>query len=156
QKAATGDRRRDEERAEAWDHSLMWIAVRHVAASGPVALLSLCVLLSASVLAERSQRIPVIGRLSTASLGPDSSVERALRAGLRDLGDVEGRDYNFEYRSAEGRPDRLPLLAVELARLPADVIVTGTEAATRAANQATKTTPIVAVLPEHDPVASGL
>ena len=52
--------------------------------------------------------------------------------------------------------DLLPAAAEELVRLKVDVIVTGTEAAARAAKQATSTIPIVAILPEHDPVASGL
>jgi putative ABC transport system substrate-binding protein len=100
--------------------------------------------------------MPIVGRLSTGSVGPNDPVEQTLRAGLRELGYAEGRDYKFEYRNAAGRPEELPRLAEELARLPVDVIVTGTEAATQAAKQATKTIPIVAILPDHDPVATGL
>jgi len=51
--------------------------------------------------------------------------------------------------------DRLASLAEELVRLKVDVIVTGTDAATRAAQQATSTIPIVVVLPGDDPMAAG-
>ena len=62
----------------------------------------------------------------------------------------------MQHRTAEGHVDRLPALARELVALKVNVIVTGTDAGTHAAKQATNTIPIVAVLPEHDPVASGL
>ena len=118
--------------------------------------LFLSILFCTAAYADQSQRVPIVGRLSTGSLGPNDPVEQTLRAGLHELGYTEGRDYRFEYRSAAGRPEELPRLAEELARLPVDVIVTGTEAATQAAKQATKTIPIVAILPDHDPVATGL
>jgi putative ABC transport system substrate-binding protein len=108
-----------------------------------------------SATAQQPTKVPVIGDLMVAA-GPRDSVVEALRLGLRDLGYVEGRDFRIEYRSAEGRADQLPRLAEELVRLKVDVIVTGTEISTRAAKQATSTIPIVAILPDHDPVASGL
>jgi putative ABC transport system substrate-binding protein len=83
-------------------------------------------------------------------------VNEAIRGGLKELGYVEGRDYELVVRNAAGHLDQLPRLADELVRLNADVIVTGTEAATRAVQQATQIIPIVALLPEHDPVASGI
>src|SRR5258708_24277584 len=79
-----------------------------------------------------------------------------MRKGLRELGYLEGRDFRIEHRSAEGRLDQLPRLAEELVRLKVDVIVTGTVLSTRAAKLATSTIPIVAIFPDHDPVASGL
>src|SRR6186997_171289 len=48
---------------------------------------------------------------------------RALGEALRDLGYVEGQNFAFEFRSAEGKADRLPQLAAELTRVPVDVIV---------------------------------
>jgi len=68
-----------------------------------------------------------------------------LRAGLRDLGYVEGKNIVIEYRSAEGNYDRLPELAAELVRLKPDVLVTSATPATLAAKQATTTIPIVLV-----------
>ena len=61
----------------------------------------------------------------------------AFRQGLRELGYVEGKNIVIEWRSAEGKPDRLPALAAELVRLKVDVIVTAGPAATRAAKEAT-------------------
>lgn len=68
----------------------------------------------------------------------------AFRERLGDLGLVEGSAATFEYRWADDRLDRLPQLAVELARAPVDVIVStwGTPAAL-AARDATKAIPIV-------------
>jgi putative ABC transport system substrate-binding protein len=66
-----------------------------------------------------------------------------FRQGLRDFGYVEGQNLRIERRYAEGSPARLGDLAAELVRLPVDVIVAGGSAATRAAQQATRTIPIV-------------
>ena len=79
----------------------------------------------------------------------------AFRKGLRELGYVEGRDIAFEYREAEGVPERLAKAAAELARLPVDIIVTSGTPASRAAMQATATLPIVAIS-VGDPVRAGL
>jgi putative tryptophan/tyrosine transport system substrate-binding protein len=82
----------------------------------------------------------------------------AFRQGLRDLGWVEGQNLTIEYRTAEGRLDRLPDLATDLVRLRPDVIVAGGTPALRAAQQATTTIPIVttgaAMLVEQGFVAS--
>ena len=48
----------------------------------------------------------------------------AFQQGLRDFGYVEGRNLVIEYRSAEGKLERLPILAAELVALKVDVIVT--------------------------------
>ena len=45
-----------------------------------------------------------------------------LREGLRELGYMEGQNIAFEFRSAEGKLDRLPEPAAELVRLKVDVI----------------------------------
>jgi putative ABC transport system substrate-binding protein len=79
----------------------------------------------------------------------------ALRQGLRDLGYVEGQHLIIEARYAEGSLERLRDLADELVRLQVDVIVTGGAAATRAAQHATRTIPIV-MANVSDPVAQGL
>jgi putative ABC transport system substrate-binding protein len=68
---------------------------------------------------------------------------------------VEGQNIAIEYRWAEGKLDRLHDLAAELSRLKVDVIVTGGLPASRAAQKATSTTPIVAVA-AADPATSGL
>src|SRR5215475_7319563 len=80
---------------------------------------------------------------------------KAFREKLRDLGYAEGRNLVFEYRWAEGRYERLPALARELARLNVDLILTpdGVPPAL-AAKAATKTIPIV--FSAGDAVESGL
>ena len=105
--------------------------------------------------AEQPNKVPVVGVLSVVA-GPDDPTVEALRQGLREMGYVVGRDFRIETRTAQGDADRLPRLAEELVRLNVDVIVTGTAISTRAAVQATSTIPIVAILPDHDPVAAGL
>jgi putative ABC transport system substrate-binding protein len=67
----------------------------------------------------------------------------AFRRGLRELGYVEGQNIAIEFRSAEGNVERVPDLAAELVRLKVDVILTGTTPLIRAAQQATKTIPVV-------------
>jgi putative ABC transport system substrate-binding protein len=78
-----------------------------------------------------------------------------FRQGLRDLGYVEGSNVAIEFRDAEGKLERLPALAAELAALKVDVIVVGGTVAAVAAKQATKTVPIVFVS-AIDPVTDGL
>jgi len=77
-----------------------------------------------------------------------------FRQGLRDLGYTEGRNVTIEYRSTEGRPERLVAAAMELAQLPMDIIVSLGSPATQAAKQATTTIPIVMVA-IGDPVRAG-
>jgi putative ABC transport system substrate-binding protein len=79
----------------------------------------------------------------------------AFRQGLRDLGYVEGRNVVIEDRDAEGKFERLPALAAELVALKVDIIVAPNTAAALAAQQATKTIPIVFAV-AADPVTSGL
>jgi len=78
-----------------------------------------------------------------------------FRQALRDLGYREGENLHLEYRLTEGRRERLPALAAELVRLPVDVLVTLGVVATRAAQDATTTIPIVMVA-VGDPVRTGL
>src|SRR5207247_274229 len=85
----------------------------------------------------------------------DAPIWDHFRRGLRDAGYIEGRNLLIEYRSAEGQPGRLAAAARELASLPVDIIVTSGTAATRAAQQATTTIPIV-MIAIGDPVRAGL
>jgi putative tryptophan/tyrosine transport system substrate-binding protein len=79
----------------------------------------------------------------------------AFRQGLRELGYVEGQNVVIEYRSADGRPERLPDLATELVRLKVDVIVTRGTSAALGAKHVTDTIPIV-MASSGDPVFAGL
>src|SRR5262245_64568398 len=65
-----------------------------------------------------------IGFLSTAALSSLSPRLEAFRQGLRELGYVEGKNIAIEYRSAEGKVDRLADLAAELVRYSVACIVT--------------------------------
>jgi putative tryptophan/tyrosine transport system substrate-binding protein len=78
----------------------------------------------------------------------------ALRAGLRELGYVEGKNLVIEFRWAEGHYDRLPALADELVRLNLDVILTHTLPGAIAVAKATTTIPIV-ITAANDIVAAG-
>jgi putative ABC transport system substrate-binding protein len=80
---------------------------------------------------------------------------RAFLQGIRDLGYVEGKNLEIEWRFAESNYERLPDLAAELVQLKVDVFVTGGIQASSAAKKATTTTPIVMVN-VADPVGSGL
>jgi putative tryptophan/tyrosine transport system substrate-binding protein len=73
---------------------------------------------------------------------------------LRELGYIEGKNIVIEWRSGEGKRDRQPALAGELARLKVDVIVTVGSGDTRAAKEATATIPIV-MIQAGDPVGAG-
>lgn len=97
---------------------------------------------------------PRIGLLRTTSQDRDSGAA-GLRLGLRELGYVEGRTIDIAYRWADGRPDRVPLLAADLVRAQVAVIVTGGEHAILAASQATRTIPIV-MGASNDAVQTGL
>jgi len=77
-----------------------------------------------------------------------------LRAGLRELGYIEGKTIAFEYRFAEDNNDRLPGLAAELIRSKVDIIVAHGSPAIHAAKEATNTIPVVMLGP-GDPVGTG-
>ena len=100
-------------------------------------------------------KVPRIGLLMPASASTNAGWIEVLRAGLRDLGYLEGKNILFEFRWAEGKDDRLPGLVAELVRLNVDVLVTFGTPGTRAAKEATTTVPIV-MSATGDAVATGL
>ncbi len=104
--------------------------------------------------AQQPRKVPRIGFLVLNSLSVISARVEALRQGLRELGYVEGKNIVIEWRSAEGKLDRLPDLVAELVRLKVDVIVTSGPPATRSAKEATVTIPIVMAL-DPDPIGTG-
>ena len=103
---------------------------------------------------QKRGKIPRIGYLDAVSASGSTSRVEALRAGLRDLGYVEGKSILIEFRWAEGKYERLPGLAAELVQLKVDVIVAATTPAIQAARQATTTIPIV-MGTTGDPVGAG-
>src|SRR5262245_36952465 len=78
----------------------------------------------AAVAQQHSNKVPRIGFLTRKTDASVSTQIEAFRQGLRDLGWVEGKSINIEYRDAEGQLDRLPAVAAELVALNVDVIVT--------------------------------
>jgi putative ABC transport system substrate-binding protein len=114
------------------------------------------ILLAGAVLAEAQQakKMARIGYLSGRS-GP-FDVLVAFKEGLRELGWVEGKQIEFEYRYAGDQRDKLSEFATELVRLKVDVIVAGPgNRPTIEAKRATQTIPIVMV-GVIDPVSNGL
>jgi putative ABC transport system substrate-binding protein len=95
-----------------------------------------------------------IGFLGVSSATSTASRLEAFRAGLGDLGYVEGKNLVIEWRFADGKFEVLPSMATELVHLKVDVIVAAASQAIRAAQQATTTIPIV-MATTGDPVASG-
>jgi putative tryptophan/tyrosine transport system substrate-binding protein len=104
---------------------------------------------------QQPRKFTRLGFLSPASASNRDVFVEAFRAGLRELGYVEGRDIVIEYRWAEGNYDRLPLLATELVQLRVDVLVTHSTPGVLAAKEATTTIPIVMII-SGDAVGSGL
>lgn len=106
--------------------------------------------------AQHPAKIPRIGYVSgTGSASDQGPYVEALRQGLRDLGQVEGRNFSIAYRGAEGKLNRVLSIVDELVRLKVDVIVAPFPAAIHAAKQATRTIPIV-IVTGLDPVANGI
>jgi putative ABC transport system substrate-binding protein len=118
-------------------------------------LSSLAGILAAPLAAEAQQatKIARIGYL-TLYAATSGHLREAFLQGLRDLGYVEGRNVVIEYRDAERKPQRLPALAAELVALKVDVILAGGTPHALAAQQATRTLPIV--FAAADAVTGGL
>ena len=97
--------------------------------------------------AARAQQptMPVVGFLGIAPVVTWASRVAALRAGLRELGYIEGKNVGIEFRWAE-TPVQLPELAAELAKAEVAVIIAGGNALARAGKSATSKIPILFVI----------
>src|SRR3712207_4967071 len=106
---------------------------------------------AAWALAARAQQATKTRRIAFLSPGrseltdPIFNMLNGLLQRLHDLGYTEGQNLAIEQRFADGRSDRLPELAAELAGRKPDIIVAFTTTAARPAQQTTSTIPIVAV-----------
>lgn len=108
-------------------------------------------------LAARAQPSPVrplVGILSPLSAAAASRNIAAFRSALRDLGYVEGRNLTLAFHYGDGSAERMPSLARELVALNPDVVVAGATSGVLAAYNATRTIPIVAIVPDN-PVTAG-
>jgi putative tryptophan/tyrosine transport system substrate-binding protein len=89
--------------------------------------------------AQQRTKLPLVGLL-------DPGIPHlfdSFRNGMRILGHFENQNITFVHRSADGKPDAIPGLAVELVRLNVDILVTAGTSTVRAAAQATSNIPIV-------------
>jgi putative ABC transport system substrate-binding protein len=105
--------------------------------------------------AQPAGKIYRVGVLVLGSLAARPQQWEALRQGMRDHGYVPGQNLVLEFRSAEGKPDRLPGLMAELIQANMDVIVVSGTEAVLAAQKATRTVPIV-MANVGDPVGAGV
>ena len=115
---------------------------------------SLLLLISFPAFAEENGKAPLVGVLLVNAAAKSEPVVPLIRKAMASLGYVEGRNLRLDFRFAEGHAERFPALAeVLVTENPAAIVALG-DAATRAAQQATRTIPIIAVA--DDLVASGL
>ena len=117
-----------------------------------ILVLWLCNLVPA--LAQNTGNLPLVGVLRLNTPENVEPIPTIFRNALAALGQVDGRNIRIEFRLAAGHAERFPELAQALVRDKASVIVASGDAAVHAAQQATKTIPIIAVV--DDIVAAGL
>jgi hypothetical protein len=94
-------------------------AIQNRKLAGIVAIvltLAMCV----AVAQAQPKKVPRIGYLSPVDPVTDSTLSEPFGPALRELGYTEGQNIVIEYRHAEGKPDRLPVLATDLVRLKVD------------------------------------
>jgi putative ABC transport system substrate-binding protein len=107
--------------------------------------------------AQQPKKVPRIGYLSSRDRASDAERSEAVRAGLRELGYIEGKNILIEYRYADGKRERFPALAAELVQLQLDlIVVAGGTPSVREAMKATKTVPLIMSGGGADPVETGL
>lgn len=105
--------------------------------------------------AQKAYRVAFIATAGPVAEVVSGPVGEGLREGFRARGYVEGRNLILEWRSPEGKFERLPDIMREVLAIKVDVIITSSNQVTRAAKDATRTVPIV-MLASADPVRDGL
>src|SRR5262249_4260147 len=105
--------------------------------------------------AQPAGKVPKIGFLNPSSATATARNFNAFTQCLRELGYIEGQTIAIAQRYADGRPERLPALAAELADLHVDVFVVNVSRAAEAVQQTTTKVPIVMTTAE-EPVGLGL
>ena len=108
-----------------------------------------------ATLAQQATKVARIGFLGNSTATLEANLVGPFRDGLRDLGYKEGRDIVIEYRWADGRYERFPVLIAELIGLNVDVIVTAGTPAALAVKKATTSIPLV-MIAVGEPVETGL
>lgn len=102
-----------------------------------------CAVLAPLAVRAQTTKIYRIGLLESIPAAQNAANLDALRQGLRERGYVEGRNLIIEYRSADGRTERFPALAAELANLKVDLIIARGTPATNAAKNVTASIPVL-------------
>jgi putative ABC transport system substrate-binding protein len=104
-----------------------------------------------------AEKVPRIGFVDSGSASDPRNIlgVEALRQGLRELGYVEGKNINIDYRYDEGKPGRLQELAEELVRLRVDILMGMNTSAAQAAKKATTSIPVIFTT-GASPIATGL
>lgn len=111
--------------------------------SGRRRALSLLAGLVPAAIAQQPAKVATVGYLSLGARGSAEWLFSAIRERLRELGWVEGRNMNSEYRYADRKAERLEVLAAELVGRKVDVIVAMQTVAAHAARKAARDIPIV-------------
>jgi ABC-type uncharacterized transport system substrate-binding protein len=108
-----------------------------------------------SVRAENKRKRPLIAFPATASQSAVTLYIQPFLEGMRELGYIEGRDFDMVFRFADDHNERLPSLAAELMQLNPDIFFAGATAQAVVVKKLTKTIPII-VAALADPVGLGL
>jgi putative ABC transport system substrate-binding protein len=104
-----------------------------------------------------AQQTPLVGYLATIPMSQHEHLVAAFRRGMADAGFVDGRNIRFEFRTADGRTDRLPALAAELVGHKPNILTgMGGITAALAAKAAANNIPVIFTAGDADPVQAGL
>jgi putative ABC transport system substrate-binding protein len=104
--------------------------------------------------AQQPAKLPIIGFLGASTPSGWAPWVAAFQQRIRELGWIEGRTVEIDYRWAEGRPERYTEIAAEFVRLKVRVIVT-VGSAVPAVRQVTSVIPVVFAV-AVDPLGSGM
>lgn len=132
---------------------MQWAYIRRMPSRRTFVLASAALAASALRAQDKGARLARVGVLDPRSERENAPAMQELRNALRDLGYADGKSLRIAYRSAEGRQERFPALAAELAKLKVDCIVANGTPASLAAKQTGL--PVVTAL-ALDPVETGL
>jgi putative tryptophan/tyrosine transport system substrate-binding protein len=119
-----------------------------------IGLLAAIAISPQAVLAQTTKKRPLVGWLYYSESDVVAGFLGSLLKGMRELGQIEGRDFEMVYRSANLQVERLPKAAEELVQLNPDIIVAPATLQAVAAKKATDTIPIVVPV-LADPVGLG-
>jgi putative tryptophan/tyrosine transport system substrate-binding protein len=119
-----------------------------------VGLLATIAISPQAVLAQTTKKRPLVGWLYYSRNDLAARYLGLVLDGMRELGDIEGRDFEMVYTSADGHVERLPKAAKQLVQLNPDIIIASATIQAVAAKKATDTIPIVVPV-LADPIGLG-